>query len=154
MARCPPGVCTFRNLPMRASALSPQRAGVGTLRPRVFRDGTCTSPIEAGIHTGADEVYAVVCSQDKMSPEVSVRAQSNLSSYAPPANLLDVGMRAASDIMPSEINGDQLYPPPGWGKEVIVIRSEYDIHDSMTIDPGADPHSRGARIYAGRRMQP
>ena len=94
------------------------------------------TPIEAAIHTGADRVYAVVCSQDKMSPGVSVLGQSDLSSYAPPANLLDVGMRAASDIMPSEINDDQLYPPQGWGKEVIVIRSEYDIHDSMTIDPG------------------
>jgi len=94
------------------------------------------TPIEAAIGAGADKVYAVVCSQDKMTPGVSVIGQADLSSYAPPANLLDVGMRAASDIMPSEINDDQLYPPQGWSKEVIVIRSEYDIHDSMTIDPG------------------
>jgi len=94
------------------------------------------TPIEAAIHTGADKVYAVVASQDKMTAGISVLGQSKLSSYDPPANLLDVGMRAASDIMPSEINDDQLFPPQGWGKEVIVIRPEYDVHDSMTIDPG------------------
>jgi len=95
-----------------------------------------TTPIEAAVNAGADKIYAVVCSQDKPMPGQSVLGHFDLSSYAPPANLLDIGLRAAADIMPGEINDDQLYPPQGWSKEVIIIRSEHDIHDSFTIDPG------------------
>jgi predicted acylesterase/phospholipase RssA len=96
-----------------------------------------TTPIESAIIAGGDFIYAVVASSPDLDPEKPILGGGGpLDSYDPPANILDIGKRAAEDIMPSEIAEDSLFPPNSWGKPVVVIRPEYDIHDGMTIDPG------------------
>jgi predicted acylesterase/phospholipase RssA len=96
-----------------------------------------TTPIESAIVAGASFIYAVVASSADLDPEKPILGDGGaLDSYDPPANILDIGKRAAEDIMPSEIAEDSLFPPNSWGKPVVVIRPEYDIHDGMTIDPG------------------
>jgi predicted acylesterase/phospholipase RssA len=112
----------------------PQGLGDG----RYYVDGgtRMVTPIEPAWKAGATQIYAVVASQNRMSPGTDPISSSTLSSYAPPANIVDIGLRVGADIEPSEINDDQLYPPSGWPVNVIVFRPAIDIHDSMTIDPG------------------
>ncbi|AIF84121.1 putative esterase of the alpha-beta hydrolase superfamily [Candidatus Nitrososphaera evergladensis SR1] len=96
-----------------------------------------TTPIESAIDAGADFIYAVVASSTEIDPQKPILGGGGpLHSYDPPANILDIGMRASADIMPSEISESSLFPPNSWGKPVVVIRPEHDIHDGMTIDPG------------------
>jgi predicted acylesterase/phospholipase RssA len=94
------------------------------------------TPIEVAWKTGASIVYAVVASQDAMTVGTDPLMSTKVPSYAPPVNLVDIGLRAGAEIEPSEINDSQLYPPAGWPIPVIVFRPRFDIHDSLTIDPG------------------
>jgi predicted acylesterase/phospholipase RssA len=112
----------------------PQELGDG----RNYVDGgtRMVTPIETAWRTGASIVYAVVASQDAMAVGTDALLHVKLPSYAPPVNLVDIGLRAGADIEPSEINDSQLYPANGWPIPVIVFRPRFDIHDSLTIDPG------------------
>lgn len=94
------------------------------------------APIAAALQAGAEKVYAVIAGGTKLDPQHALVDHNELDSYDPPANLADIGARSAEDIMPSQIQESDLLPPNGWGKPVVVIQPEYDIHDGMTIDPG------------------
>jgi hypothetical protein len=94
------------------------------------------TPIETAWRAGASIVYAVVASQDAMTVGTDPLFHTKLPSFAPPANLVDIGLRVGAEIEPSEINDSQLYPPNGWPVPVVIFRPRFDIHDSLTIDPG------------------
>jgi len=79
-------------------------------------------PIQAAIEMGATQVYAVV------SPipihETSLKG------------LVDIALRAATDVTIDAITGDNLDPYGGWGVPVHVIRATVEVEGSRTIDPG------------------
>lgn len=94
------------------------------------------TPVEAAVQAGADMVYAVAASAERMQPAWSHLEPRQVHSYGPGTGLVDIGARTVEDILTGEISHRDLYPYNGWGKPLIVIRPEYDIHDTMTIDAG------------------
>lgn len=50
-------------------------------------------------------------------------------------NLLDILRRVSAEIAPNETLRKELNPPGGWPDGVHLIVPEFDVHDSMTIDP-------------------
>ena len=50
-------------------------------------------------------------------------------------NLLDILRRVSAEIAPNETLHKELNPPGGWRPEVRLVVPEFDVHDSMTIDP-------------------
>jgi predicted acylesterase/phospholipase RssA len=83
-------------------------------------------PVDAALDAGADLIYAICCGKAGVDPDTSYDSK----------NLLDIGIRAAEGIMPDQIQLSNTNPPRGWGADVRVIQPEFDVHDSMTIDPG------------------
>jgi predicted acylesterase/phospholipase RssA len=112
----------------------PQRLGDG----KFYVDGgtRMVTPIETAWKCGASVIYGVVASQDPMRVGTDPFSHTDVPSYAPPVNVVDIALRVGAEIEPSEINDSQLLPPNGWPVPVILFRPRYDIHDSLTIDPG------------------
>jgi len=91
------------------------------------------TPIEAAKTAGADFIYAVVCSSPKINPQLSLISGKLIESYDK-ANIVEIGIRAASDLAISEIAETEL--SRDWGVPVLTIQPDMDIHGLMTIDPG------------------
>jgi len=83
-------------------------------------------PIQVALDAGADHVYAICASRAAVDPATSFDNK----------NLLDIAMRAATEIMPDQVQESNTNPPRGWGANVRIIQPEVNVNNSMTIDPG------------------
>ncbi len=50
-------------------------------------------------------------------------------------NLIDILRRVSAEIGPNETLRKELNPPGGWDPHIRLVVPEFDVHDSMTIDP-------------------
>ena len=72
----------------------------------------------------------------------------------------DIVLRVANQIMTDEISRKDISPPLGWGVPVTYVNPKFDIHDTMTIDPGyvrirmAHGYMAAHDGCAGRRQRP
>ena len=118
---------------MLASAAIPvffeaQELAKGTRSADLYVDGGMRQvvPIRAAIGMGATEVYAVVA-------PIALAEDTDFTSKG----LLEIGTRAATDIVIDQITTDNIDPAAGWGKvPVHVIRATIEVQSSRTIDPG------------------
>ena len=76
-------------------------------------------------HLDVDRVFAVSASTATIS-----RAESFAD-----RNLLDILRRVSAEIATNETLRKELAPPGGWRRGVRLVAPEFDVHDSMTIDP-------------------
>jgi predicted acylesterase/phospholipase RssA len=96
------------------------------------------APIQSAIDEGAEEVIAIVASQTGVTPTTYTGAH--------PLNVVNVAMRAATEIMPDQIQRSATEAPMGWGRRhpdgttepvpVTVVIPTVEVHDILTIDPG------------------
>jgi predicted acylesterase/phospholipase RssA len=87
-------------------------------------------PVREAVRLGASEVYAIYA-----SPRVTPSLQSFDAGDWP---LAGIGQRAIADLMVDEIGLDDGAPYLGWGPgvKVTIIRPTFEVHDTLTIDPG------------------
>lgn len=76
-------------------------------------------------HHDVDRVIAVAAGATGVAPVASFRER----------NLLDIMRRVSAEIGPDETLRKELAPPGGWRRGVRLVAPEFDVHDSMTIDP-------------------
>jgi predicted acylesterase/phospholipase RssA len=116
-----------------------------------FVDGGCRSitPVQAAIEAGADTVFAIVASPPTLEDLHPLLGRNDIldvvlgragtpgaiSNYET-AGVFDIAQRAVMDILPHSITENELAPPNGWGKNVVVIRPTVHTHDTMTMEPG------------------
>ncbi len=74
---------------------------------------------------GVDRVVAVVASSASIKRAPSFEDR----------NLLDILRRVSAEIGPNETLRKELNPPGGWRPEVRLVVPQFNVHDSMTIDP-------------------
>jgi NTE family protein len=110
---------------MIASASIPAWFEVQKMGTERFVDGGISQevPIRAAVEMGASQVFAVV------SP-IPLKNTNAIT------GLVDIAVRAATDITIDEITGNDLEPYGGWGVPVHVIRATVEVEGSRTIDPG------------------
>jgi hypothetical protein len=110
---------------MIASASIPAWFEIQKMGTEWFVDGGIRQevPISAAIDMGASQVFAVV------SP-IPLEKTSNIK------GLVDIALRAATDITIAAITANDLEPYGGWGVPVHVIRATVEVEGSRTIDPG------------------
>lgn len=75
----------------------------------------------------ADQTIAVVASK------IGVPRTSSFEDKG----LLEVARRVATEISPDETLRKDVYPPGGWGRRVVVVLPELEVHDALTVDPAS-----------------
>lgn len=118
-----------------------------TLNGRAWVDGGvgCSTPIQAAIDAGADEIFAVAASAavPVLHREVprTLRSEDQpfgpgvITNFTTQGGIFDIGLRAI-DLLPAAIMDSDLNPETPWPKPVWVIQPSFDIHDALTIEPG------------------
>jgi predicted acylesterase/phospholipase RssA len=89
---------------------------------------------------GAREILPLELLVTKMGAEkvIAISASSASIQRAPSfadRNLLDILRRVSAEIGPNETLRKELNPPGGWHPDVRLVVPQFDVHDSMTIDP-------------------
>src|SRR5690606_37664833 len=93
-----------------------------------YVDGGAREILPLQIHTAhldAERAIAVSAGSRELEPSGSFAGR----------NLLDIMRRVSAEIGPSETLREELSPPRGWGDRVRLVVPEFDVHDSMTLDP-------------------
>ena len=99
-----------------------------TLGEHTYVDGGVREvvPIRGAFEAGADLVYAISCSKIGADYAPSFRS----------AGFPDIAKRAVMDLLPDEILRSEMTPDgAGWRGTVIPISPDWNVNDSMTINP-------------------
>ena len=109
-----------------------------------YVDGGVRAPVAvaAAVASGASRVIVVVTfnSLGPFPPATNPLTTMPIASFDG-QSLLQVGYRVAQDIMPSQIQADDLAPAANWGTgkgqtDVVIIAPAFRVHYGLSIDPG------------------
>jgi NTE family protein len=93
-------------------------------------------PIQSAIQAGADVVYGVVSSLQKVPTQTLVQIQDVL----PAVPLLGIALRVGEGILPDEVARRDIMPDTPYPVPTIIFQPSPqvadDVHDSMTLEPG------------------
>ncbi len=118
------------SLPMaiRASASIPVVFEPVKLEDGYYIDGGVRKfiPVKSAVDRGAATVYAIGTAAINGYPADSFATKG----------VMDIAARALTDIMPSEIQLDNLNALKGWDANIIPILPIVDLYNSLDVDPG------------------
>jgi hypothetical protein len=108
-----------------------------------YVDGGVRAPVAvaAAVASGASRVIVVVTFNSLVpGPAADPLTMTPIASFDS-QSLLQVAFRVAQDIMPSQIQADDLAPAANWGTgpgqaDVVIIAPFFRVHYGLSIDPG------------------
>jgi NTE family protein len=96
------------------------------------------APIAGAIAAGATNIWAILANHIAVQPLPFTDSLTGvtINDYSH-VNLLEITARAGEEIMPAQIEADNIAPLTGWGSATVtVVQPELDIHNGFTVDPG------------------
>jgi len=100
-------------------------------------------PIAGAIAAGATNVWAVLANRIDVSASFTDMLTKKILSTFDGANFLDIAQRVAEDIMPAQIEQDNINLLAAWNRATVTIVQPEpvdtyppDVHNGFTVDPG------------------